>query len=44
MAFVFNTLPADFRRFFLEAGTALLAAAQDVSTWPTDDLFAKDDQ
>jgi CubicO group peptidase (beta-lactamase class C family) len=43
MAFVFNTLPADFRRFFLDAGTALIAAARAVPTWPTHDLFEDDE-
>jgi N-acyl-D-amino-acid deacylase len=41
MAFVFNSLPAEFREFFLEAGTAILATAGAVQTWPTHDLFSE---
>lgn len=41
MAFVFNTLPAEFREFFLEAGEAILATADAVQTWPTHDLFSE---
>jgi N-acyl-D-amino-acid deacylase len=41
MAFVFNTLPAEFREFFLEAGTAILTTAGGVQTWPTHDLFSE---
>jgi CubicO group peptidase (beta-lactamase class C family) len=38
-AFVFNTLPIDFRPFFVEAGQGLLGAAKAVKTWPNHDLF-----
>lgn len=41
IAFVFNSLPNDFRSFVRDAGQALLAAARAVQTWPTDDLFAE---
>jgi hypothetical protein len=41
MAFVFNSLPAEFREFFLEAGTAILVTAGAVQTWPTHDLFSE---
>ena len=41
MGFVFNTLPADYRAFFIEAGEALIATASEVQTWPTHDLFAE---
>jgi N-acyl-D-amino-acid deacylase len=41
IAFVFNSLPDDFRRFVRNAGQALLAAARAVQTWPTHDLFAE---
>jgi CubicO group peptidase (beta-lactamase class C family) len=40
MGFTFNTLPQPFRKFFLEAGEALQAAASAVKTWPTHDLFS----
>jgi N-acyl-D-amino-acid deacylase len=43
MAFVFNSLPEDFRRFFLDAGEAIIAAASAVQTWPTHDLFSEAD-
>jgi len=39
-AFVFNTLPNDFRPFFLEAGQGILGVAQEIQTWPAHDLFA----
>jgi N-acyl-D-amino-acid deacylase len=42
MAYVFNSLPVEFREFFLEAGTAILTAASAVQTWPTHDLFSED--
>ncbi len=41
MAFVFNSLPAEFREFFREAGEAILATAGAVQTWPTHDLFSE---
>ena len=41
MAFVFNSLPAEFREFFLEAGTAILTTAAAVQTWPPHDLFSE---
>ena len=41
MAFVFNSLPEEFRGFFLEAGQAILTAAATVRSWPTHDLFAE---
>ncbi len=41
IAFIFNSLPDDFRQFVRDAGQALLAAARAVQTWPTNDLFAE---
>lgn len=38
-AFVFNTLPIDFRTFFLEAGEKIQEVAGSIQTWPTHDLF-----
>ncbi len=40
IAFVFNSLPVEFRQFVRDAGQAILAAAHAVQTWPTDDMFA----
>ena len=41
LAFTFNTLPQDYRKFFLEAGTSILAVADSVQAWPTHDLFSE---
>jgi N-acyl-D-amino-acid deacylase len=38
-AFVFNSLPNDFRTFCLEAGEAILAVADTIGAWPEHDLF-----
>jgi N-acyl-D-amino-acid deacylase len=41
IAFVFNSLPDEFRQFVRDAGQAILTAASAVHTWPTHDLFAE---
>jgi hypothetical protein len=39
ISFIFNSLPTDYPSFFGDIIPALSQAADEVTTWPSDDLF-----